>query len=1205
MPIVAAVSLALSGDATWAQAFDPASPQVLNAYVAPSSSQKTEAARGGLNLLLPRVAGFPDLLRPGNTFVSSGFISVTGNFGFGNLVVIGVTPGGGFSQSFDAASDADLTPLGNPVVLDNALLRATASFSTGRDVVVGPNPAGIDTQQFDLTLTGNLTANAELNKFGNGTLTLGGSTFWMAAPFVQAGTLRASADSLRTDIDNNGTVDFLQSVNGTYTHQISGMGNVRKSGAATLKFTSEQRYGGTTFVDQGTLALEGAGHLGAGDVVIGAGATLDFSAVGGRRLIGALSGSGTLVLGAHPLETTIPFGVNATFAGSITGTGAFGKDGGGTLALTGTSSHTGGTSILGGTLSLVGSGALSSIGSVTINDAARFDIASANGARTIGSLHGAGTVTLGSNDLTIGADNSDSGYGGTLQGTGTLTKTGTGTLQLTGPTLHAGRTVIAQGTLLTRASSVGAEIVNQGTLVFLEERSNPTSPTPPAGTLYETYPELHVHTGTISGTGALIKRGSGALWLRGTHTYSGGTVVEDGVLVGNDASLQGSIANHAGVAFYMSSDGSYAGTMSGSGLLLKYGPGNLVLSGLNTYTGGTGFSGMLTIGDDRNLGGPDAAVIVDGGTLRITADIVSPRRFGLSAEGAAFDTQAYDMTIDGIVSGPGSLTKLGTGRLRLTAANTYTGSTSVQSGTLQVDGAIAGNVTVGSGARIAGRGSIQGAVTLAPGSGLVVEVDASGSIAPLRVGSALIQNAQVFVDATSSVPTRSHGAILSAADVIAGQFSGTSTNAAFLTPSLTYDARNVYLTLVRNDVPLQAVANTRTQFGVATSLDRMIRSGNPDAAIVASFVESLTGDTARSAFDSMAGVGRAALEAVQRTNTRSVIQQASARLGLAESSHDVVPPLRALDRVKLAFESTTPNDAAAVYAQGAAPTVHDLDSSFEHGLWARGYGGTGRVDGTAAGSGADFSVSGVLAGYDRDLGESTRAGVLFAYATPRLTQGAPVGDSLARIHQLALYGRHRSGSLRIDAVAGYAKSNVQASRTIVVGALARRAQADYGGHAQTAAVEGAGALRIGIDTMLEPVVALTWSRQRYDAFTETGAGALNLTQSARTTTSLQSSLGARMIRTWQVGDSVQQAEIRGAWLHEFRSPAHSEVGLAGDISGTTIEVPALAMPSDSAAIGIGLSTSAGRKWSAYVDLTTERNNRQHVNMASAGVRLRW
>lgn len=68
-----------------------------------------------------------------------------------------------------------------------------------------------------VSVFGNLVLGVE--KLGNGTLTLAGMATWLAAPSVPAGTLRAGADSLQTDIDNNGTVDSLQTADGTYSHQ--------------------------------------------------------------------------------------------------------------------------------------------------------------------------------------------------------------------------------------------------------------------------------------------------------------------------------------------------------------------------------------------------------------------------------------------------------------------------------------------------------------------------------------------------------------------------------------------------------------------------------------------------------------------------------------------------------------------------------------------------------------------------------------------------------------------------------------------------------------------------------------------------------------------------------------------------------------------------------------------------------------------------
>ena len=72
----------------------------------------------------------------------------------------------------------------------------------------------------------------------------------------------------------------------------------------------------------------------------------------------------------------------------------------------------------------------------------------------------------------------------------------------------------------------------------------------------------------------------------------------------------------------------------------------------------------------------------------------------------------------GIISGGGSLTKQGSGKLTLQAANTYTGTTSITQGTLQVDGSTdaASAVSVLGGATLSGDGTVGGTVTSTGGT---------------------------------------------------------------------------------------------------------------------------------------------------------------------------------------------------------------------------------------------------------------------------------------------------------------------------------------------------------------------------------------------------------------------------------------------------------------------------------------------------------
>ncbi|PPT59361.1 hypothetical protein XarbCFBP8150_21240, partial [Xanthomonas arboricola] len=88
-----------------------------------------------------------------------------------------------------------------------------------------------------------------------------------------------------------------------------------------------------------------------------------------------------------------------------------------------------------------------------------------------------------------------------------------------------------------------------------------------------------VFTGSITGTGNVIKDGAGALLLNGANGYTGGTTITAGTLIGDTSSLQGDIANNAALVFNQNTAGVYAGTLSGTGSLQKAGTGALQLLG--------------------------------------------------------------------------------------------------------------------------------------------------------------------------------------------------------------------------------------------------------------------------------------------------------------------------------------------------------------------------------------------------------------------------------------------------------------------------------------------------------------------------------------------------------------------------------------------------------------------------------------------------
>ncbi len=170
---------------------------------------------------------------------------------------------------------------------------------------------------------------------------------------------------------------------------------------------------------------------------------------------------------------------NATLSGTISGPGGLTKTGLGTLTLSGAGSYSGPTAVNAGTLQAGAAGVFSPSSAYTVASGATLDLNNFN--QTIGSLAGAGSVTLGSATLTTGNDGTSTTFSGSIFGTGGLAKIGTGTLTLSGNNAYSGATTVSGGTLrvdgsialsslttinsgttLTGTGSVGAMQVNAG-----------------------------------------------------------------------------------------------------------------------------------------------------------------------------------------------------------------------------------------------------------------------------------------------------------------------------------------------------------------------------------------------------------------------------------------------------------------------------------------------------------------------------------------------------------------------------------------------------------------------------------------------------------------------------------------------------------------------------------------------------------------------
>ncbi|EGS4559979.1 fibronectin-binding autotransporter adhesin ShdA [Salmonella enterica] len=304
-------------------------------------------------------------------------------------------------------------------------------------------------------------------------------------------------------------------------------------------------------------------------------------------------------------------------------------------------------------------------------------------------------AALGTGDVTIAESATLALSQGTLDnnvtGEGQIVKSGSDELIVTGDNNYSGGTTISDGTLIAdHADSLGTgAVANSGVLQVGEgELEN-----------------------TLSGSGSLVKTGTGELTLSGDNDYSGGTTISGGTLTADHADSlgTGAVAN-SGVL--QVGEGELENTLSGSGSLVKTGTGELTLSGNNTYSGGTTITGGTTISD---------------GTL--IADHADSLGTGAIANSGVL--QVGEGELKNTLSGSGSLVKTGTGELTLSGDNnTYSGDTTIADGTL-----IAANVNA------LGSGDIDNSGTLmldANGAFELVNITThSGATTALAAGSTL------------------------------------------------------------------------------------------------------------------------------------------------------------------------------------------------------------------------------------------------------------------------------------------------------------------------------------------------------------------------------------------------------------------------------------------------------------------------------------
>jgi outer membrane autotransporter protein len=647
----------------------------------------------------------------GATRVGAGTLALADNGALPAGSLLDVSTGATFDASAITGAGTAVNALagGGAVVLGAKSLTLSGGTSAYFSGTVGGSgtlyKSGLGTQVLAGAanhLGGTVIWGGTLTVAGEGTLASAGSVRVDSGAIFRIGqvdsgalTIGALSGSGRVDMDAT-TLTAGDASNSVFSGEISGTGGLEKQGSGTLFLNGVNSYTGATRVRSGRLSV-GATAADSGASVAGAVNVDDGATLSG---FGRIGGSVTVASGGH-LAAGDPAAGN--------GIGALRID---------------------GDLSLASGSQLD------------FDLGAPSGLAAVpgqgDNVAVGGNLSLGDATLNVrDAGGMGPGLYNLFSWGGKLSMSGSGFAPPAGSTVQ----------ILTGSKQINLVTAAGYTLNFWNGNglASPTRMGGGSGTWSATAPTWADEGGVASGPlqqpgfaifggapgNVVVDNTDGPVIASGMQFASDGYGVSGGTLaLVADKASPGPVEVRVG-------DGSGASAgwtatidsvVAGTDGLAKTGSGTLVLTGLNTYTGGTSVrAGTLQISSDSNVGAATGGLALEGGTLRASGTITSARTVSLGASAGAggFEVDPTHMlTLGGEVSGAGALVKSGLGTLVLGAANTYAGGTNIAAGSLQaqVTGAL------GSGpVSVAGNASLLFGGTADAGK-LAIDVAARGAL---------------------------------------------------------------------------------------------------------------------------------------------------------------------------------------------------------------------------------------------------------------------------------------------------------------------------------------------------------------------------------------------------------------------------------------------------------------------------------------------
>lgn len=701
-----------------------------------------------------------------------------------------------------------------------------------------------------------------------------------------------------------------------------------------------------------------------------------------------------------------------------------------------------------------------------------------------------------------------------------------------------------------------------------------------------------------STAGSATITNNGDVEFNNTSTAGAATIANNAVINFQDSSSAGSagITNNAlgTIAFNTTSTAGTA-TIGNSGVLQF---NNSSTAGSANITNALG--GSVDFFNSSSAG--NATIVNNVGGVITFRDTSSAGSASFTNNGVLVFANSNSITVGTAISGDGSLTISGPGTLTLSNTNTYTGATTVNGGTLIVDGSIAPSAltTVNAGGTLGGSGILGNTAiaggTLAPGSpggSAFGPLTVQGSLSFTAASTYMIQVSPTNAGRTNVTGTATLGGatvnavfqpgsyvdrqytIVNATGGVSGTFNpAVISNMANIQSTLSYDANNAYLNIQLIFVPPPSGSLNDNQQNVANTLTNFF---NSTGSIPAAFASLDAAGLTIASGELGTGVIQSSIMADNLFLNLLLDPSVAGRAG--GFTPGGAASQFAADDAALAYAAkrrATPSERDAYAMAKKAPALLAAQPANRWSIWGAAYGGSATTQGDAVVGSQDTTarVYGVVAGADYKVSPNTLLGFALAGGGTNYSLANALGSGSSDLFQAGAFARHNFGAAYIAAALGYGWHDVTTNRTV---ALAGVDQLQGRFRAETFSGRFEGGYRlvtpvIGI-TPYAAAQAISFNLPAYAEQSLAGNGQFALNYASQTTTATRTELGLRGDRSIAMQDAVLTLRGRAAWAHDY-NPDRAVSAVFQALPGASFVVNGARSDPDAALVSAG----AEMKW---------------------------